>query len=74
MSCQSVGTLPSLLLTIVDAHTNTIAVVTAISLGVPIEGVIEAEVDSDFFCFTTMEEETYQINTAPGTLGDNWIG
>ena len=57
---------------LVDDHANTLAEATPIVVGMPVEGVIDSEVDSDFFCFTAEEGRFYEVDVAPGTLTDYW--
>ena len=58
---------------LVDDHGNNINEATAINVGMPVQGVIDSEVDSDFFCFTAEEGQLYQVEIAPGTLTDYWL-
>ena len=57
--------------TIVDDHGNDINEATVAAVSVDVEGVINYEYDSDYFRFTAVEGQLYQIDVRLGTLPDS---
>ena len=58
---------------IVGDHASTIDGATAVSVGEPVEGVIDWEGDLDYFRFTANAGETYRFDVALGTLPDSHV-
>ena len=56
-----------------DDHSNNVDGATTITVGEAVEGALNYEYDSDFFCFTAEEGQFYLVKVEPGPLTAYWV-
>ena len=59
---------------IIDDHSDSASGATAVTIGEPIQGMMDYVDDADFFVFEAEKGRSYNIDVALGTLSDSLVG